>query len=112
MIGWKVITKNYDSVFARGKAQIHYPLNVKVSAPDWLAKMGYYPTFFKTKKEAENYAGLANAYLVVRVKASKIIKKLPHLSFLYYLARGSIRENPEHWPKGTLMAKYITRLTD
>jgi len=117
MIGWKVTNENYKSAAVDGKAGVYYPLNVKARAPKYLAKQGYHLTFFKTREDAINFIPTHHFYKIVKVKARKIIKKLPPMKNIRDISwRTSdltlMPASELNWPKGTLMAKYITRLTD
>jgi len=124
MMGWKIVDEEYNSYMIWGGVQVHCPLNVEVSAPEWLAKDGYHIPFFKTKKAAANWLHgnkNFNQHKIVKIKARGIID--PHLCFLdgRHLVYGQKRKSNDprieyirdvDFIPGMLMAKYITRLTD
>lgn len=112
-IVYKVIFRDLGgkpiSIVAEGDAEVTYKVGEFVSAPEWLAVMGYHLIVFKTKQHAEKWS-LSRSNEIWQVEAEDEINLPPMLSVGMLGWNNMIQKSDGDWPKGTRMYKRVKLL--
>ena len=105
---YKVIWKaTNESCVVEGMAAVKYKQGMWVSAPDWLAKQGYWLTCFETFAQASQFKCNEVLFAVWECRAREIKRQLPQVYEPLNLSRGRMLYPGDQWPKGTIMAKQL-----
>ncbi len=108
-IYYKITNKELGSYMAKNKAYIQYKIREFVTAPDWLAKQGYYLLVFDSLEHAKNECCSFNDK-IWKCEVRDIQKNLPCCHYIYEVSKGFLPKNKTNiitWPKGTIMAKEV-----
>lgn len=97
----------FTSLVARGPAETRYKVDEWAYAPDWLARLGYHLTAFRTLEQAIQFR---HDFIYEAVAEDPI--QLPPKLDTYYLQLGIFKEDEDfpNWPIGTVMYKKIKLL--
>jgi len=113
--GYKVVARSScHSVIARGAAMVKYIPNTWVVPPEWLARRGYYLTYFNSKLAAVDFIISTNTlkYMVWecfirgKVEAWDLPPRLDTNDIFFKHVTGFYRHRGV-WPTGTMMAQSI-----
>jgi hypothetical protein len=118
---WKVF-RTYDdgiytSVIVGGRAELEYPLGVKVTSESWLRKKGYYPTVFTSYNHAKSFLlehkFEYNSTIIEPVEIGDVVPFKPPANPILLAVKVIKYEDTEDkkfgWPNGTIMVKWVRR---
>ena len=106
---WKVVRIDAEgrkvSCSADGKAQVVYKFNKWVTAPNWLAKKGYYIIVFNCRDEARWFRHIyfqknIRHYSICKCKCQNQ-KPLQQKQNLHHLSKGIFSTIYDFWPTGS-----------